>query len=732
MNHPRGSNHRIALVALCFPLLWGAGVDSTAQDTVAITEFLNESIGTELTGEWTELYNYGNSPVSLLNWRISDEDGESFTFPDVTIEADDYLILARDKTGFEALWLGGVPNSKVVHISIPDSFRLGGSGDELILRNSSGTIVWQVAYRDDETLGRATFLTEDDFAATVYGSKAAPGVNRNGNDVTDTLGYEGNNHSEDPHAYFGGIGDFGSPLRGHYGSGPKPPPPFVIDASSSGAPFDPGVRGMAIADNTINRTTYLIAIPQSLEVARGSALRGVAAGLYADLYDWRVRNNEPRPPTLEFLRYARDTNANLFITVNTRGLVEPDPLDPTKTRYYDTEIDTLAPLAGDWVHYVNRIAQTYRQGDLVTDASDAAILGSLVWSSTYPGDSFDTLLAPEEAPVPKVVYWEIGNEPTVSVSGSIGVSNGFTLTAAEYYERYKAITAAMKAEDPTIKVGPCIVNGDRSDEHLIALLSDPAVPVDFISYHPYGRMGDRNTAEEIEVYLGGVLDYQREKYQEIRDLIVSCGRDPASVEMVASEVNVSYWSYNDTEKEGQMAHALGSIETVFTFARLGLTASHYWIWPAHAGDGTEYPNFMAFEKLRDYMGDQLLGTHSIENRLRLYATRSSATGTLAIWALNFSNTLDETLNLRLQNLGTPQDVRLLRLEDPSAPTTLFSAILSPSQPGGPRADVEWTEMDLQGTRLSDFDCTFPAATLSLILVSQAPPTGVSCAIWRTF
>ena len=35
-----------------------------------------------------------------------------------------------------------------------------------------------------------------------------------------------------------------------------------------------------------------------------------------------------------------------------------------------------------------------------------------------------------------------------------------------------------------------------------------------------------------------------------------------------------------------MAHALGSVETVFSFARLGVHASHYWIWPANRNDGT--------------------------------------------------------------------------------------------------------------------------------------------------
>jgi len=91
------------------------------------------------------------------------------------------------------------------------------------------------------------------------------------------------------------------------------------------------------------------------------------------------------------------------------------------------------------VRYTNHIVPTYRQGDTISDARDLAIVNSLVWSSVFSGDSFDKLLAPGEAPVPRIVYWEIGNEPTVSVSGGIGVSNGYTMDAASYAERYKAI-----------------------------------------------------------------------------------------------------------------------------------------------------------------------------------------------------------------------------------------------------------------------------------------------------
>ena len=47
------------------------------------------------TPDWIELYNYGNSPVSLINWSISDEEDDTspWVFPDVTLNEDEYMLL---------------------------------------------------------------------------------------------------------------------------------------------------------------------------------------------------------------------------------------------------------------------------------------------------------------------------------------------------------------------------------------------------------------------------------------------------------------------------------------------------------------------------------------------------------------------------------------------------------------------------------------------------------------
>ena len=47
------------------------------------------------TPDWIELYNYGADEISLNNWGLTDilDDNNPWTFPDITIDADEYLII---------------------------------------------------------------------------------------------------------------------------------------------------------------------------------------------------------------------------------------------------------------------------------------------------------------------------------------------------------------------------------------------------------------------------------------------------------------------------------------------------------------------------------------------------------------------------------------------------------------------------------------------------------------
>lgn len=186
--------------------------DVPSLETIAVTEWLTNPSGTESQEEWIELYNFGASPVNLRDWRLRDADTDNavISSTDLFLAPDSYLILARNKASFEQLWLAGCPSSAVVEVSMV----LANGADEIILENASGTVVWELAYANDETEGRATFYTENTYNTRAFGTKASPGVVRAGNDVTTSLGYQKNNITTDPEAVTNLSGDVGSPAVG--------------------------------------------------------------------------------------------------------------------------------------------------------------------------------------------------------------------------------------------------------------------------------------------------------------------------------------------------------------------------------------------------------------------------------------------------------------------------------------------------------------------------------------
>lgn len=515
-----------------------------------------------------------------------------------------------------------------------------------------------------------------------------------------------------------------------------------IGSGNAGTPFDPGVRGQAIPAITETRSGAVNANPAALSLAEGSSIRGVAGGLEAEDYDWETSNYDTRFTTLDYLRYARDYDANLIITTNMRGLTDVDNspgVAAGSRKYTDESIATVTQLAADWVRYTNVIAQQYNQASTITNPADLAVMNSLVWNSSNASKPHDKLPAVGEAPLPKVEYWEIGNEPRVSLTSSYKVTNSYTFLTDDYGSeatdathkddyaaRYASMTAAMKAVDPTIKVGPCLQNAEsKSESELLNSILDKNsrgqyVPIDFISYHPYQKLDTTQPVATIESYLQNIYTTQRSYVDNFHSLIKASGRDPNSVELISSETNVSNYTVNDTLGEAQMAHALGSVETVFSFARLGLSAANYWLWPSNPDDGTQYPVYKAYQGLRDHMGDTLLNVYSSGNT-RVYTTRNSASGEVDVWGLNFSNSDAAAVTLALTGLASKgYSAELMRLQSLSGPTTLFSANLSTAM-GGPTHDVDWVTTVLSGnTNFGDYNFNLPAATMSVLVLVPVP------------
>jgi len=190
-------------------------------DTIAVTEFLVAPMQVAAS-EWVELFNYGADPVDLTGWTISDETGQSALLPSIVLPSGGYMVLTGDLVNFLADWFLTVPQPFAFQFS--STFVLSNINDEMIIRNDMGDVVWNVAYPNDDTTGLATWLTTNDFSITNYGTRASPGVVRNGDDLgmAGFLGYQQNNFTPDPFAWTTGISNIGSPLAGGYAVIPGP------------------------------------------------------------------------------------------------------------------------------------------------------------------------------------------------------------------------------------------------------------------------------------------------------------------------------------------------------------------------------------------------------------------------------------------------------------------------------------------------------------------------------
>lgn len=336
---------------------------------------------------------------------------------------------------------------------------------------------------------------------------------------------------------------------------------ITIDCSS-GVPFNPGVRGQNPGRGMGSRA-------EILNICYNTSMRSLpAGGLDADTYDWR--NNKSGSDlghyttTLDSLRELRDHSAWGVFTANVWGGGYKQDGEFVCQYLGDAGV---AQLAADWVRYTNRIVQIYREGDPITDPRDAAILNSINWTD-WSGNPLPKLLAPGEPPVPRAIYWEIGNEPEVNFPGYI---RNHAMSKEEYSRRYRLIASAMKAEDPNVLVGPCCLN----TQYVSQIFSDGGV-VDFVSYHPYyGALynawpGGEPTIGSLQsglVYLDSWMRNEKNAWAVFNR------------PLLATEYNPIHWWGIYQPIAQSMTHALSYVESVIEFAAEGVLAAHNWHSP---------------------------------------------------------------------------------------------------------------------------------------------------------
>lgn len=121
----------------------GTGGEGSASDAgaILITEVLqNPSAVSDSNGEWFEIVNSGIAPVNLNGWTVRDDDNDSFVIDqDVILFPGEYAIIGNNS---DVAANGGV----AVDYAYGSQMFLSNSSDELVLEDTSGAIVDEIAW----------------------------------------------------------------------------------------------------------------------------------------------------------------------------------------------------------------------------------------------------------------------------------------------------------------------------------------------------------------------------------------------------------------------------------------------------------------------------------------------------------------------------------------------------------------------------------------------------------
>lgn len=112
--------------------------DHQLKNQVRITEIAPNN---DATGDWVELYNDSPSPIALVGWEIRDRK-HTFTFPEVRLPAQSYLIVCQDSTAFRRVY------PRATHIVGNFPFGLSKRSETVYLYADNGALIDSVSYHD--------------------------------------------------------------------------------------------------------------------------------------------------------------------------------------------------------------------------------------------------------------------------------------------------------------------------------------------------------------------------------------------------------------------------------------------------------------------------------------------------------------------------------------------------------------------------------------------------------
>jgi len=265
-----------------------------------------------------------------------------------------------------------------------------------------------------------------------------------------------------------------------------------------------------------------------------------------------------------------------------------------------------------------------------------------------------------------VTYWELGNELNGDWEAGHVTADGTLMNAEEYVRRFVAFSKAMKAVDPSIKIGGPACDEEHHDDYFEPLLRDAGDLVDVLTFHYYSLRS--SLASEKELFAG--LDKLGPVAGRLRDLVKKYQPERTNeIEYCITEWNSKLPKDQDAYR---LFNGLWFSAWIGEMMKHGIDSATVWdlfSTPREGGHGllvrkgeefVPTGRYWAFWLWSHFMGDELLAIEGKTNAdVRVYATREG--NSLFLMAMNESRTNVHSLSVSLKNFDPAPEGRVATL-----------------------------------------------------------------------
>lgn len=324
----------------------------------------------------------------------------------------------------------------------------------------------------------------------------------------------------------------------------------------------------------------------------------------------------------------------------------------------------------------------------------------------------------------RVKYFEIGNEIWHGDLGKVK-----KVLPQDYARRYLKYYAAMKAADPSIKIG-VVLHTDEWDKEVMGIIKDKA---DFgiIHIYPHPDVGDEQIKEMdpgdiFQETLGPSL-LKKESYL-LKALKITQQASNKNIPLAITEYNGGFWQDEPLPYRHCLGTALLNAELlrVFMKPKNNILMADYWnfvneYWGMIA-NGFEQdkddlhnpyykrPNYYVFQLYHEHFGDTLIDVKANGPYLSVNASKGKDGKKLYLMVVNKNMTGNVAASIQFKGYKAAK-ARVWVLNGPSVEATNE---MNHSEVGVKQADINL------GDRQDGFDFVFPPHSLTAIEIGKEP------------